>query len=153
MSGSPGSAGPDRRATYRRATAPQSGAVAPIPRQIAMFWDDPVPPDDVLALMGSWPAQHPTHELHCFDEVSAAAFLADRVTKHACLILDHHMPQMTGLELVGRLRAAGTAIPVLLITGSPSQAIVSRAGELGVAQVLEKPPNEDELLSFVEAHR
>jgi FixJ family two-component response regulator len=84
---------------------------------------------------------------------SAAAFLADRVTKHACLILDHHMPQMTGLELVGRLRAAGTAIPVLLITGSPSPAIVGRAGELGVEQVLEKPPIEDDPLNFVAAHR
>lgn len=84
---------------------------------------------------------------------SAVAFLADRVTKHACLILDHHMPQMTGLELVIRLRAAGTAIPVLLITGSVSPAIARRARELGIEQVLEKPPNEDDLLNFVQTHR
>jgi len=84
---------------------------------------------------------------------SAAAFQADSVTKHACLILDHHMPQMTGLELVARLRAAGTAIPVLLITGSPSPAIVARAEELGIGRVLEKPPSERDLLSFVDAHR
>lgn len=84
---------------------------------------------------------------------SAAAFLADRMTKHACLILDHHMPEMTGLELAARLRAARTAIPVLLITGASSPAIASRAGELGIELVLEKPPNEDDLLGFVNAHR
>ncbi len=83
---------------------------------------------------------------------SAAAFLADRATKHACLILDHHMPQMTGLELAARLRTAGEAIPVLLITGSPSPAIVTRAAQLGIEKVLEMPLEEDDLLSFVNAH-
>jgi ActR/RegA family two-component response regulator len=40
----------------------------------------------------------------------------------------------------------------LLITGSPSPAIVARAARLGIANVLEKPPNEDDLLQFVNAH-
>ena len=83
---------------------------------------------------------------------SAMAFFADRAAKHACLILDHHMPQMTGLELVARLRGAGTNIPVLLITGSPSPAIIARAAQLGI-KVLEKPPDEDDLLRFVNAHQ
>ncbi len=83
---------------------------------------------------------------------SAAAFLADRAKRHACLILDHHMPQMTGLELAARLHPDGGAIPVLLITGSPSPAIVARAAQLGIEKVLEKPPDEDDLLSFVNAH-
>jgi len=84
---------------------------------------------------------------------SAAAFLADRAAKHACLILDHHMPEMTGLELVAKLRKGGAAIPVLLITGSPSPAIVARAAQIGIEQVLEKPPGEEALLSFVNAYR
>ena len=36
---------------------------------------------------------------------SAAEFLKANVRHFACLILDHHMPNMTGLELVERLRA------------------------------------------------
>ncbi len=83
---------------------------------------------------------------------SAADFLRDRAERAACLILDHHMPQMTGLELASWLRAAGKAIPVLLVTGSPSPAIVARAAQLGIA-VLEKPPAEADLLRFVNAHR
>ncbi len=83
---------------------------------------------------------------------SAAAFLADQEARPSCMILDHHMPQMTGLELAEHMRKAGIAIPVLLITGSPSPAILARATALGVAQVLEKPPGEEDLLRFVSAY-
>lgn len=83
---------------------------------------------------------------------SAEDFLArhDR-TSLAGLILDHHMPVVTGLDLVARLRASGDGLPVLLITGSPSPAIVARAESLGVTQVVEKPPSEDDLLRFAAA--
>lgn len=80
---------------------------------------------------------------------SAAEFLKAEPTNLACLILDHHMPNMTGLELAGRLRADGVGIPILLITGSPSPDMVARAAELGIDRVLEKPPDEQELLDFI----
>lgn len=82
---------------------------------------------------------------------SASAFLDDRATDTACLIADHHMPDMTGLELAARLRADGTDLPVLLITGALSPAIGARAAELGI-EVLEKPPDENEILKFINAH-
>jgi two-component system, LuxR family, response regulator FixJ len=84
---------------------------------------------------------------------SALAFLDDRIVRPACMIVDQHMPRMTGLELAQRLRDEGAAIPLLLITGSPSPAIIARAGLLGVEAVLEKPPVEADLLNFVNAHR
>ena len=46
------------------------------------------------------------------------------------------MPEMTGLELAARLRADGSGIPILLITGSPSPAIAARAAEVGITKVL-----------------
>lgn len=82
---------------------------------------------------------------------SAAEFLENRAKQVSCLILDHQMPQMTGLELVARLRNDGVSIPILLITGSLSQAIVARAAELGIEKVLEKPLNDDDLVNFVSA--
>ena len=84
---------------------------------------------------------------------SAAEFLKADIQHLACLILDHHMPEMTGLELAERLRADGSGIPILLITGSPSPAIVARAAELGINRVLEKPPTEEDLLDFINATR
>jgi two-component system response regulator FixJ len=83
---------------------------------------------------------------------SANAFLGDGATEPACLIIDQHMPGMTGLELAQRLRDDGAAIPILLITGSPSPAIVMRAAQLGIVNVLEKPPEEADLLNFVGAY-
>lgn len=83
---------------------------------------------------------------------SGARFLADTTTHPRCLILDQHMPEMTGLELAARLRGGGAALPVLLITGSPSAAIVARAAQLGIERVLEKPPEETDLLRFVDAY-
>ena len=80
---------------------------------------------------------------------SALDFLADRGSRPPCLILDHHMPHMTGLELVARLRGEGEGMRIMLITGSSTPAIVSRAAALGVAKVIEKPPVEDELIAFV----
>jgi two-component system, LuxR family, response regulator FixJ len=84
---------------------------------------------------------------------SAVAFLGDGAARPACLILDQHMPQMTGLELVARLRNDGAHMPVLLITGALSPAIVAQAAGLGIEAVLEKPLKEDDLLAFVSAHQ
>ena len=83
---------------------------------------------------------------------SAASFLDDDTIEPACLIVDQHMPRLTGLDLAARLRAGGVDIPLLLITGLPSPAIDARAAELGVEAVLEKPPSTDAILRFVGAH-
>lgn len=83
---------------------------------------------------------------------SAADFLNGLPADFGCLIIDQHMPNMTGLELVERLRRDGMALPTLLITGSPSPAIVARAAQLGIVRVLEKPPEETDLLEFVKGN-
>ena len=80
---------------------------------------------------------------------SATDYLARRGAPPRCLILDQHMPRMTGLELAERLRADGSAVPILLVTSLVSPMIVARAAELGVAPVLQKPPAEDCILRFV----
>ncbi|HTB47826.1 MAG TPA: response regulator [Acetobacteraceae bacterium] len=82
---------------------------------------------------------------------SAADFLEHcDLCRVAGLILDHHMPKQTGLELLARLRQDGRTLPVLLVTGSPSPEIVARAGALGVDRVLEKPVSDEGLMEFVE---
>lgn len=107
--------------------------------------------DDDLAVLDSLKFLLETAGYTVAGYSSATAFLEDRVTSPACLIVDQHMPAMTGLELVARLRQAAASVPVLLITGSPSAAIVARANQLGV-EMLEKPPAEDDVLTFIDAH-
>jgi len=83
---------------------------------------------------------------------SAAQFLSEaNHGKLACLIVDQHMPDVTGLQLVGRLRSQGIRLPVALITGSPSSDLLRMARQLGVTQVLEKPLDDEVLLRFIAA--
>jgi|SRR5690242_2108604 len=82
---------------------------------------------------------------------SAEAFLqCGALDQVLGLILDHHMPHISGLELAARLRAGGWPFPILLITGVPSPAIVAWAAELGIERVLEKPPAESDIMAFID---
>ncbi len=82
---------------------------------------------------------------------SAQAYLDHLVDPTAaCLVLDHHMPQVTGVELLTQLHQRGADLPTALITGSLSPDLVRRARALGVARVLEKPLADDALLRFVQ---
>jgi two-component system, LuxR family, response regulator FixJ len=113
------------------------------PRTIAIVDDDHAVRDSLRFLL-----QVVGHTVEVF--ASAAEFLGAEKRDLACLILDHHMAHMTGLELVEQLRADGINIPTLLITGAPSSTLAARAEKLGVARILEKPPNEDALMNFVD---
>jgi two-component system response regulator FixJ len=86
------------------------------------------------------------HPVEAF--ASAAEFLKAGMHHTGCLILDHHMPEMTGLQLAERLHSDGAVMPILMITGSPSPAIVARANELGI-KVLEKPFRAGDLIDFI----
>jgi len=82
---------------------------------------------------------------------SAGQFLAEaNPDELACLVVDQHMPELSGLQLVMRLRHEGYALPIALITGSPSAELVRRARALGVSTVLEKPLADEVLLDFIE---
>jgi two-component system response regulator FixJ len=87
---------------------------------------------------------------------SPTAFLAnwaleDGATSPACLIIDQHMREMNGLDLIAGLHARAALPPALLITAAPSPAIAARASQFGVT-MLEKPPAEADLLTFIDAH-
>ena len=69
-----------------------------------------------------------------------------------CVLVDQDLPNKGALEVVVQLRGDRNPVPILLITGSPSPAIVTRAAQLGIVKVLEKPPEEADLLNFVGAY-
>jgi FixJ family two-component response regulator len=81
---------------------------------------------------------------------SAAQFMQEApVGDFACMVVDQHMPEQTGLQLISRLRDRGVTLPVALITGSPSAELSRLARNLDVTTVLEKPLDEDILLDFI----
>jgi two-component system response regulator FixJ len=82
---------------------------------------------------------------------STADFVeAYRQHPRACLILDLHLPVISGLDFLGSQAKGDLEIPVILITGRGDQATRERALELGAAAYLEKPVDDRELLSVID---
>src|SRR5215831_8688673 len=81
---------------------------------------------------------------------SALDFLArTNIRDTSCLIVDVHMPRMTGIELHRRLVESGYAIPTILITAYPDESVRLRAMADGVIGYLTKPCDSEELLRCV----
>ena len=81
---------------------------------------------------------------------SAETFLDEYDPKRiGCLLLDIRLPGMNGLELHEKLKADGTNLPVILISGH-ANAEVRHPGEVGGAlAVLEKPIGSHQLIEWV----
>lgn len=81
---------------------------------------------------------------------SAEAFLAAGPEgASGCLILDIHMPGMTGLELQQELNLRAIALPVVMITGQGDVPKAVAALKAGAVDFLEKPYDIEDLLRAV----
>jgi two-component system, LuxR family, response regulator FixJ len=83
---------------------------------------------------------------------SAAAFLLDLPSAQGgCLITDVRMPGMTGLELLHELKAKACGLPAIVITGHGDVPLAVEAMKAGAIDFIEKPFDQEALLSAVEA--
>jgi len=83
---------------------------------------------------------------------SAKAFL-DKLP-HAmpgCVITDVRMPDMSGIELLRRLKELKISVPVVVITGHGDIALAVEAMKMGAADFFEKPFDDDLLVASVRA--
>jgi FixJ family two-component response regulator len=81
---------------------------------------------------------------------SAADFLGAAPTLEAsCLVVDIHLGEISGLELVRTLRAQGVPSPVIFITASRDEPHRRHAMELGCAAFLLKPFSGEQLIEAV----
>src|SRR5262249_4022337 len=83
---------------------------------------------------------------------SAVAFLGSRpVTGAGWVITDVRMPEISGLDLLRRLRELEVALPVIVITGHGDVRLAVEAMKAGAVDFLEKPFDDEVLLSAVRA--
>lgn len=80
---------------------------------------------------------------------SAEAFLAAMPHgESACLILDVRMGSLSGPDLFERLRAAGSRVPVIFLTGHADVPVAVRTLKAGAYDFLEKPFNDNQIVDL-----
>lgn len=81
---------------------------------------------------------------------SASQFLkAVPTMPRGCIITDVRMPEMNGLELVGRLKDIGVTDPIIMITGNADVPMAIQALHAGVSDFIEKPFSDETILNAV----
>jgi two-component system response regulator FixJ len=81
---------------------------------------------------------------------SAVAFLdVAAQVKSGCVITDVRMPEVSGIDLLRRLRELKIGIPVIVITGHGDVPLAVEAMKIGAVEFLEKPFDDDVFLSAV----
>jgi two-component system response regulator FixJ len=84
------------------------------------------------------------------DYNSAVAFLARGCDDaKGCLLLDLHMPVMSGIELLEHMQARGTRLPTIVITGRSDSVLKERALRNGACELIDKPVNDEALLGAI----
>jgi FixJ family two-component response regulator len=91
-------------------------------------------------------------QFHVETFASAEEFLAsDRLHDTACLILDVHLPGISGFELQHRLNMERRPIPIVFITAHADETSRQRALESGAIDFLGKPVRGKTLFKAIQS--
>lgn len=80
---------------------------------------------------------------------NARDFLAAYDAAAGCLVLDVHLPGMSGTELHETLIENGTSLPTIFLTGHAAEPISDDARSRGVVAVFPKPCDPDQLIDAI----
>ena len=112
-------------------------------RTVAVIDDDLRVLESLINLLASWGYQA---EGYC----SAEEFLdSGGLQKSSCVITDVEMRQMSGLELLHRINSTESWLPVVIITGKPSENCESYYLEKGAVGFFRKPIDGDALIDLL----
>jgi two-component system response regulator FixJ len=105
--------------------------------------DDEAARDSLAFMLGTAKIDVKTYE-------SATAFLAVASNvKSGCIITDVRMPDISGIDLLRRLKELAIDVPVIVVTGHGDVPLAVEAMKIGAAEFLEKPFDDEVLLNAV----
>ncbi len=114
-----------------------------LPRTVLVVEDDPI-----MAALHRRVLENDDWDVRVVDTVAAALV---EVASGTCSVVvsDLHLPDGTGLEVLAAVRERESLVPVIFVTGSPSDALASRAAREGALAYLTKPVARTALLQAV----
>jgi two-component system NtrC family sensor kinase len=86
--------------------------------------------------------------LHAFDGQTGLAFIREK--KPDLVMLDFHLPEMTGIDILQQMAKESITTPVILMTGYGSELSAIEAFRLGAKDYLIKPFTVDEVVDTIE---
>ena len=123
----------------------ECAAVSQTPSVIAVLDDEPQMRKALRRLLGA-------HGFRVEDYERGNDFLA-ALPLHPtdCLVLDLHMPEVSGFDVLETFTAQQITTPVVVITGHGESGTAERVLALGASAYLTKPVDESVLLSAIHA--
>lgn len=112
-------------------------------REIVVVDDDPDMAralERLLRVVGFLPRTYPSGEAMLASNAAAGA---------VCLILDIHLPGLSGFDVHRRLMEGGIQVPVIFVTAYDDDAARARAREAGAIAYLTKPFQRPHLLGAI----
>ena len=88
--------------------------------------------------------------VHGFESAKAFLELLPQIGT-SCVVTDVRMPEMTGIELLRRVREVRPDLPVIVITGHGDVPLAVEAMKLGAADFIEKPFDDEVLLTAIKS--
>jgi FixJ family two-component response regulator len=82
---------------------------------------------------------------------SGGDFLSsDKYKEHGCILLDVHMPEMTGPELQEKLIEAGSTMPIIFLSAHSDVPTTAKTMKKGAVDFLEKPVAQEDLMAAIQ---
>jgi len=115
-------------------------------KPVAYVVDD----DEAIRALWRWLMESNGIEVQVF--ATATEFIAAycRGSGPACLVLDLHLPGMSGLELQGYLKREGIEIPIVFVSGHGDVPAAVSALKGGAVDFIQKPFSYREVLTIVQ---
>jgi two-component system response regulator FixJ len=83
---------------------------------------------------------------------SATAFLSQlKAGERGCVVTDVRMPEMSGIEMLRRLKEMSIELPVIVITGHGDVSLAVEAMKAGAVDFLEKPFEDERVLAAIDS--
>lgn len=108
--------------------------------------------DDIESIRDSVKMTLENQQWGALTYTSGEDFLSDlKGHKPDCIILDSHLPGMSGAEVARSIASDATPIPIIVLTAYPNSSRTNEIRNMDIGTILIKPVSDRELIGHIQA--